>query len=91
MVQSQLSTDFSSIQEATRHVCIPTVAGTPGKGKTTFCRRFVEHECLSEFSSDFQAIANNCISSGRQFRVSYTFIEEGECQNPGFSIAVHVL
>lgn len=71
MVETQLSTDFSTIPEATRSVSIPTITGAPGKGKTTFCRNLSNINVLNEFSNDFQAIVSNCISSGRRFRVAY--------------------
>lgn len=81
LLKDQLDTDFSDFHEPIKRVVIPTVAGTAGKGKTTFCRRFLEGEALTGFPIDFQNVVSDCILNGRRYRIAYTTIEHTEFQN----------
>ena len=54
------------IGEFEKKVQFITVVGTSGKGKTTFCRRFLD----LQYNGRFQDIVNECKESNRRYRVS---------------------
>lgn len=63
--------DWLEVQTGEFEKKIPflTVVGTPGKGKTTFSRRFLD----LPYSGRFPAVVEHCKESNRRYRVSCSF------------------
>ena len=67
-LDSYLDWKSKKVGEAEKNIKFITVAGTSGKGKTTFARRFMD----LKYTGKHFAIINDCREKNRRYRVSCT-------------------